>query len=49
MSVIALFASVFLGTFRASLALHAATPVKLASALPRSRELVRVVTTTAAH
>lgn len=48
-SVRALFASVLLCTFRASLAVYAAAPVKLASALPRSRELVGVVAPTAAH
>ena len=47
--IIALFACVFLSTLHASLAVYAATPVKLASALPRSRELMCVVAATAAH
>jgi len=48
-SIIVLFACIFLGTFHASLAVYAATPMKLASALPRSRELMCVVAATAAH
>ena len=44
-----LFARVLLGTFCARFTMHAATPVKFASALPRSRELVCIVAATAAH
>lgn len=46
---IVLFACVFLSTLHASLAVYAATPVKLASALPGFRELMCVVAATAAH
>lgn len=44
-----LFARVLLCTLCASLAMHTAAPMKFTSALPRSCELMRVVTTTAAH
>lgn len=44
-----LFARVLLRTFGARFTMHAATPVKFASALPRSRELMRVVATATAH
>lgn len=47
--IIVLFACIFLGAFHASLAMYAATPVKLAFALPRSRELMCIVAATAAH
>jgi len=48
-SIIVLFACIFLGTFHASLAVYAATPMKLAFALPRFRKLMCVVAATAAH
>lgn len=48
-STTVLFACIFLGTLHASLAVHAAAPVKLAPALPGPRELVCVVAAAAAH
>lgn len=47
--IIVLFACILLGTLHTSLAVYAATPVKLAPALPRFRELMCIVAATAAH
>lgn len=46
---IRLFARVLLGTLCARFTMHAAAPVKFASTLPRSCELMCVVAATTAH
>lgn len=44
-----LFARVLFGTLGTCFAMHLAAPMKFASALPRSRELVCVVAAATAH
>lgn len=44
-----LFACILFSTLGTRFAMHTAAPVKFASALPRSCELMRIVAATAAH